>query len=1239
VKKILFGVAGLFILLAAVALVVPGYIDWNDYKGVITAQAKAATGRDLVIGGDIRITVLPAPALVAKDVQLANLEGAQAPHMVRMKSLEISIAPGPLLIGRLQVEMVKMVNPVIELEILADGRNNLRFTPAEKDSGPVSAAAPPASATPTGKTDAGPPASALEKSLPAVQLNNFQIENGSLVFRDSRDGSTKSIDGINAKIDAATLIGPFESSGRLVARSIPFSYDVSIGQIIHGRTVPFNLSLGVVDSDALARVSGTLVGLADEPKFKGKVEGNGKRLASLIETVAGTGTLPVFLSQDFEFSGSVVASAGGAEVKELGLRLGDASASGGLKVELGKVPVVAARVNVSSINLDNWLSLPAAARKPSAKRTKPAAAIKKESGSLSPKASTAMPRPKKIDKPLKPAPGFEIPANINGSLNVTVDSITARGRLIRRVLANAELVRGEITLSQLSAQLPGGSNIALFGFVTAADGQPRFEGEMEATVNDPRRILEWIGTAMPLVPADRLRKLTVASRFTATPKRVEATALDIQFDSSRLTGGVTLALRTPFAFGADLTLDRLNLDAYLAALGKAPAGAAKEAAADGGQTKDKGAAEPKAESTPRNEPKTTKPFPALGLLTAFDANLKARVKTLVYRGMSLKDIRFHTILFDNAFTLRQASIAKLAGASAKFSGALQGLSGAPKIKGLRFELKAKESSRLFRLAGVKPPLDAKKLGAVAVKGRIEGPLLKPELALELAAGGGTAKLAGAVSLLGGLSNLDLKAKLKHKDLARLIRVFGLDYQPAGRLGGLGMAARVKGDGEKMIFENIAGTVGPVAVEGRAEVDLAPSRPKISADLRTGKIAIDLFLPAKRKASLPTDWRRQGEIIGDRPGGIIPAAWIAPPLAGNGSLLRQAATKRKDAAGGGRWSREPIDLTALNAFDGAANIKSEAVSFDKYVLENADMGVNLNAGLLKVHRLKGTLFGGAISGNAAVRAAPGNGMEAALSLHKMNLGPVIGAATGKSMVTGKMALDMDLASTGGSVAEMISRLSGNGAFALRRLNAGANGKGSALAGALDLVAGLNRLGGTLGGKKTVSGLADITGSFRIDRGVAKSENLRLVSGIGEGGAKGSVDLPRWLIDIDGEVRLSQNILTRLLAKKTKAATVLPIRIKGRLDAPNVKLDTSKMPGGGLILPGGIEKKLKKKLQKKLEKKGLGGLLRGLIGDKPAATDKQQQPLPPADASPPPPPQEPRKIKPKDLIKGLLKGLSG
>ena len=1233
-KKILFGVAGLFILLVAAVVVVPGFIDWNDYKDMITAQAKAATGRDLVIGGDIQIAVLPFPALVAKDVRLANLEGAAAPHMVRLKSLEVSLALGPLLSGRIQVETVKMVDPVIELEILADGRNNVHFTPDEKDPTPVSAATTataPTAAAPSGETDAGPAATALEESLPAIQLNNFVIENGSLVFRDSRNGSTENVGGINAKIAAVSLIGPFESSGRLTARSIPFSYNVSIGEIIHGRTVPFNLSLGVLDSGALARVSGTLVGLAGDPKFKGKVEGTGKRLASLIQDIADVGSLPGFLSQDFEFSGSVVASAGGAEVENLGIRLGDTNASGGLKVELGEMPVVAGRINVSSINLDKWLSLPPAERKATAKKTKPAVEINKESGGVSPKALIALPQPKKIAKIPKPASGFKVPANINGSLNLTIDSITTRGQLVRQVLANAELASGEITLSQLSAQFPGGSDIAVFGFITAANGQPKFEGEMEATFNDPRGILKWLGMAMPPVPADRLRKLTLASRFAATPKLIEATTLDIQFDSSRLTGGVTLALRSPLAFGADLTLDRLNLDAYLMVPDKAPAGVTKRPAADAKQVEAKDAVKPKAES--KGKPKATKPFPAFSLLTAFDANLKARVETLVYRGTSLKDIRFHAIVFDNAFTLRQASIAKLAGASAKFSGALQGLSGVPKIKDFRFDLSAKDPSRLFRLAGLKPPFEPKKLGAVAAKGRIDGFLFKPGLALELEAAGGAAKVAGTVSLL-PRPNLDLKATAKHKNLAGLIRALGLDYQPAGRLGGLDIAATVKGDGAKIIFENIAGTAGPVTLEGTVQADLAASRPKITADLRTGKIAIDPFLPAKRTALLPSDWRRPAGIING--GGIIPASWVARPLPDNGLNLHKVVAK--DASGGGRWSRDPIDLSVLNAFDADANIKSKAISLDKYVLEGADLGINLNGGLLKVHRLKGLLFGGALSGNTTVGAAPGNGIEAALSIEEMNLGPAIGAATGKSMATGKLALDVKLASTGGSVAEMISSLAGNGTFALRRLDAGAGGKGSALAGALGLVAGLNRLGGSLGGKKAVSGLADITGSFRIDRGVAKSRDLRLVSGIGDGGAKGSVDLPRWLIDIDGEVRLSQNILTRILSKKTKMATVLPVRIKGRLDAPNVKLDTSKMPGGGLVLPGSLEKKLKKKLQKKLKKKGLDGLLQGILGDKPAGTDNQQ-PSSPAATPPPPPPQEPRKTEPRDLIKGLLKGLGG
>ena len=62
-KKTFLIVGGVLVVLIAAVLIGPSLIDWNQYKEDFQAQAKAATGRDLTIKGDIKITVLPAPAL------------------------------------------------------------------------------------------------------------------------------------------------------------------------------------------------------------------------------------------------------------------------------------------------------------------------------------------------------------------------------------------------------------------------------------------------------------------------------------------------------------------------------------------------------------------------------------------------------------------------------------------------------------------------------------------------------------------------------------------------------------------------------------------------------------------------------------------------------------------------------------------------------------------------------------------------------------------------------------------------------------------------------------------------------------------------------------------------------------------------------------------------------------------------------------------------------------------------
>ena len=445
-------------------------------------------------------------------------------------------------------------------------------------------------------------------------------------------------------------------------------------------------------------------------------------------------------------------------------------------------------------------------------------------------------------------------------------------------------------------------------------------------------------------------------------------------------------------------------------------------------------------------------------------------------------------------------------------------------------------------------------------------------------------------------------------------MLGADYRTATPLGGLDIAAQVKGDASTLTLADVKGKVGPVPVEGTVTVDLGGPRPKITADLKTGEIVLDRFEPVRRTASL-----RQ------TPGG----PFAAP------RLVRVAA---RTASGGERWSREPIDLSALRTFDAALTLNAAAITYRKYRLRNADLAATVADGVLTAERLSGVVFGGALQANARVDAASPPRIRAVLSLRNVDVGEAGRAMSGKSVASGRMDMDLRLATTGRSVAEMVRTLGGNGSLAMRGLEVQADARGTALAGALNLVAGLNRLGGALGGRKRGKGLTDITGTFKIERGVARSEDMRLVSDVGTGRARGIVDLPGWRIDVDGEMRLSENVVTALLSRATRTAQteqVVPFRIKGPLDAPDIKLDMSSLQGVGLRIPGA---------EKLLRKKGIGDVLRGVLGVPADGPSQGQQPAPPqvqaappqdAPPEPPPPPPEQKKIRPSDLLKQLFK----
>jgi uncharacterized protein involved in outer membrane biogenesis len=1179
VRKFLWFIAVLIVTAIGAVLAAPNFIDWNQYKGMATDKVRELTGRELTIDGKIHIAIWPAPALIAEDISFSNFSGGQSPNMASIKTVEVRVALAPLLSGQIKVETVKLIEPIIELERLADGSANWDITIAEETAKSASAAV---------SQDTG--VSSPSSGAPDFVLDNFTIENGTLIYRDGVNGLTETIENLNAKVAAASLQGPIETSGSMVLRRIPLSYSASLGEIIHDRTVPFNARITLQAGDLTAQAGGSIVNLLKTPQFKGSIKVDGKDLGAALSALGMPVRTPG-AALPVQLSGQILASVEALQIKDLAVTLASIQAKGDLQVDLGDKPRFGSQLAINRIDTDKLL----AALKPAlTSKAATNAAAQKPTAKSQPK-----PKPKAESGPIR----FSIPTDIAGSLILTVDAIGHKDGVIRDVLLNAELAEGRLRLGQFSAQFPGGSDLAVMGELQTPKQVPTFTGEIETTINDLRGVLSWLSVTPPPVPADRLRKLSLKSQIKATPEQVQVTGLDLKFDSSRLQGGVTVALRKRIGFGAAVVLDRLNVDAYL----PASKSTQKPKPAAG---KTKPAAKPKPSS--RSTQAAVIPLSALAALNTFDANFSVHVKSAIYNRAAIKDLVAEGTLYNGALDFKRLSVGKLAGASARISGKILGLSEVPSAKNLRFSAKVPNLTALARLSGTKLPPAAKKLGAVTLKGRLDGSLIAPTIDTVTTFASATATYKGRLSALSLGDMLSGKITLRHKNLLSLLRRLGVDYRPKGKLGALDLAAEIKGGADKINLKSFQARIGKTSIGGTVSAVLSGAKPLITANLKTSALNIVNFLPAQKNAALkglvPT---------------LIPAAWRPPStgVAGTTPLLQHAAR--------GQWSTKPLDLSALNLLDADIQLRTPILIYGRYLAENADIVAKINNGILRVEKLSAKLFGGTLLGNAEA-AAVGNRIQSNVKVTGLNVENALVAVTGEAAANGKVDFALDVTSGGRSVAAIIQALNGRGNFALSNMDVRKATKGSLISGLLGLFTSLNKLGGKSGSNK-----GSVNASFDINRGIATTNDLKLASSFGNGAAAGNINLPRWTIDLNGEILLAESFLTRLLkAKVRESRNAVPFSITGSLEAPNVKVDTNAALGAGIPIPG-ADALLNK------APKGVGNILRGILGGgsqpktSPPPTSGSQPP--PANTPPPPPSdqQQPQQINPQNLLKKLFK----
>jgi len=197
IKRLLTGAVIVVVGGAAAIFAIMRSVDFNSYKDLVAQQVKAATGRDLVLAGDVKIGISLVPHLEIDQVSFRNADWGSEPQMLKLERLEADIALIPLLSSQIRIKQVRLVGADILLETDKNGQGNWVM---------------------------GTPASGGSSSAPLPEISQVAIENAKIRWKNGVTGKTRTFE-----VDKLTL-APSDAIGNLAV-----AFDGKVD------TVPINL--------------------------------------------------------------------------------------------------------------------------------------------------------------------------------------------------------------------------------------------------------------------------------------------------------------------------------------------------------------------------------------------------------------------------------------------------------------------------------------------------------------------------------------------------------------------------------------------------------------------------------------------------------------------------------------------------------------------------------------------------------------------------------------------------------------------------------------------------------------------------------------------------------------------------------------------------------------------------------------------------------------------------------------
>lgn len=757
------------------------------------------------------------------------------------------------------------------------------------------------------------------------------------------------------------------------------------------------------------------------------------------------------------------------------------------------------------------------------------------------------------------------PFRLNGSVRLGDTKVAVEG--------SAEHVEpGHPAPLSLALRLPGDEGKLALSGTWAEDA---LRGRLTGAMAEPARALARLGLTPPLPSG----ALSVGADLSLSESELALNNLDLSVGATRLTGGAAAALGAVPQVDVRLNAAALDLDAWKRAEGAAPAPSVAA----------RTEAPPAAAAS---SPTPARPVSGFSLPRELFASVSLGVEALSWRGQVIRQARLEAVLDGGEILLRQAAAQLPGGGELTLDGGIAAHDGAPVFDG-SLRLKADNAAALLDWLGAAPigngprrlelttPLvvawpeikaadihlktDSLSLRASAAARLDPQPVLAVNVALPGLEASFRGRLAGNGRVEDGAFALNAPQGL------RQLRTLGLSVPPA--FDRLPVVAEGIGTGsaEAVALSDLKLRLGQSRLGGSAKVQLAGPRPVFAADLTADSLALDGFGG------------------GERSGQLLPGGRLLPPsMAPLAPPVQPAAIVA--GAGASPFSREPLDLSALNAADGTLSLRARTVTAKGWRLDDAVLKADLQNGTATIETLSGRLLGGDLTATGKLSGAATPALALHLRVQGADLGAAKLSAAGMSVTQGRLDAEARFATSGRSSQDMAARLDGDAAVTVR----------DGVLDGFDLPA-INRQMGNLRNLGSILGVAQagmsggrtpfskLAGTFRAENGVVVTRDLKLEAEGGGASADSTVNLPGWSTD----TRIAFHLAT---------APQVPVafKLEGGLENPRKIIDLNA-------------------IQHFLVSQGLG---KGLRAEQPANSDQPRE-----------------KNTGKNILKGLLKGLGG